>query len=137
MVRELIHDPILLAQKSEPATREDLETVQDLLDTLEAHRESCVGMAANMIGVYKNIIAFDNEGTPMVMLNPVILKASDSYEAMEGCASLLGGQRKAQRYRKIKVQYQTVTLQTRIKTFTDWTAEIIQHEIDHCNGILI
>ena len=137
MVRELIHDPILLAQKSEPATVEDLETVQDLLDTLEAHRESCVGMAANMIGVYKNIIAFDNEGNPMVMLNPVIIKASDGYEAMEGCASLLGGQRKAQRYRKIKVQYQTVTLQTRIKTFTDWTAEIIQHEIDHCNGILI
>ena len=137
MVKELIHDPILLAQKSEPATREDLETVQDLLDTLEAHRESCVGMAANMIGVYKNIIAFDNEGTPMVMLNPVILKASDSYGAMEGCASLLGGQRKAQRYRKIKVQYQTVGFQTRIKTFTDWTAEIIQHEIDHCNGILI
>lgn len=137
MVRELIHDPILLAQKSEPATGEDLETVQDLLDTLEAHRESCVGMAANMIGVYKNIIAFDNEGTPMVMLNPVILKASDSYEAMEGCASLLGGQRKTHRYRKIKVQYQTVTFQTRIKTFTDWTAEIIQHEIDHCNGILI
>ena len=137
MVRELIHDPILLAQKSEPATRSDLDAVQDLLDTLEAHRESCVGMAANMIGVYKNIIAFDNEGTYMVMLNPVIVKASESYEAMEGCVSLLGEPRKAIRYRKIKVQYQTRDFQTRIKTFTDWTAEIIQHEIDHCNGILI
>lgn len=137
MVRELIHDPILLAQKSEPATRSDLDAVQDLLDTLEAHRESCVGMAANMIGVYKNIIAFDNEGSYMVMLNPVIVKASESYEAMEGCVSLLGEPRKANRYRKIKVQYQTRDFQTRIKTFTDWTAEIIQHEIDHCNGILI
>lgn len=137
MVRELIHDPILLAQKSEPATRSDLDAVQDLLDTLEAHRESCVGMAANMIGVYKNIIAFDNEGSYMVMLNPVIVKASESYEAMEGCVSLLGEPRKANRYRKIKVQYQTTDFQTRIKTFNDWTAEIIQHEIDHCNGILI
>ena len=137
MVRELVHDPILLAQKSEPATREDLDTVQDLLDTLEAHRESCVGMAANMIGVYKKIIAFDNEGTYMVMLNPVIVKASEDYEAMEGCVSLLGEPRKANRYRKIKVQYQTTDFQTRMKTFTDWTAEIIQHEIDHCNGILI
>ena len=137
MVRELIHDPILLAQKSEPATRSDLDAVQDLLDTLEAHRESCVGMAANMIGVYKNIIAFDNEGSYMVMLNTVIVKASESYEAMEGCVSLLGEPRKANRYRKIKVQYQTRDFQTRIKTFTDWTAEIIQHEIDHCNGILI
>ena len=137
MVRELIHDPILLAQKSEPATRSDLDAVQDLLDTREAHRESCVGMAANMIGVYKNIIAFDNEGSYMVMLNPVIVKASESYEAMEGCVSLLGEPRKANRYRKIKVQYQTRDFQTRIKTFTDWTAEIIQHEIDHCNGILI
>lgn len=137
MVRELIHDPILLAQKSEPTTRSDLDAVQDLLDTLEAHRESCVGMAANMIGVYKNIIAFDNEGSYMVMLNPVIVKASESYEAMEGCVSLLGEPRKANRYRKIKVQYQTRDFQTRIKTFTDWTAEIIQHEIDHCNGILI
>lgn len=137
MVRELIHDLILLAQKSEPATRSDLDAVQDLLDTLEAHRESCVGMAANMIGVYKNIIAFDNEGSYMVMLNPVIVKARESYEAMEGCVSLLGEPRKANRYRKIKVQYQTRDFQTRIKTFTDWTAEIIQHEIDHCNGILI
>ena len=137
MVKELIHDPILLARKSEPAAREDLQTAQDLLDTLSAHRETCVGMAANMIGVYKNIIAFDNEGAYMVMLNPVIVKASESYEAMEGCVSLLGGPRKAKRFRKIKVQYQTTDFQTRLKTFTGWTAQIIQHEIDHCSGILI
>lgn len=137
MVKELIHDPILLARKSEPATSENLDTVQDLLDTLSAHRETCVGMAANMIGVYKNIIAFDNEGTYMVMLNPVIVKASEAYEAMEGCVSLLGGPRKAKRFRKIKVQYQTTDFQTRLKTFTGWTAQIIQHEIDHCSGILI
>ena len=137
MVRELIHDPILLARKSGEATREDLQTVQDLLDTLAAHRETCVGMAANMIGVCKSIIVFDNEGVPMVMLNPVILKAAGEYEAMEGCLSLMGGPRKAKRYRKIKVQYQTMDFQTRIKTFTDWTAQIIQHEIDHCDGIVI
>ena len=137
MVKELIHDPILLARKSEPAAREDLQTAQDLLDTLSAHRETCVGMAANMIGVYKNIIAFHNEGTYMVMLNPVIVKASEAYEAMEGCVSLLGGPRKAKRFRKIKVQYQTTDFQTRLKTFTGWTAQIIQHEIDHCSGILI
>ena len=137
MVKELIHDPILRARKSEPAAREDLDAAQDLLDTLQAHRETCVGMAANMIGVYKNIIAFDNEGTYMVMLNPVIVKASESYEAMEGCVSLLGEPRKANRYRKIKVQYQTTAFQTRLKTFTGWTAQIIQHEIDHCSGVLI
>ena len=137
MVKELIHDPILLAQKSEPAALEDLQAAQDLLDTLIAHRDTCVGMAANMIGVYKRIIAFDNEGSNMVMLNPVIVKASESYETMEGCASLLGGPRKAKRFRKIKVQYQTTGFQTRLKTFTGWTAQIIQHEIDHCNGILI
>ncbi|MDY4221437.1 MAG: peptide deformylase [Candidatus Faecousia sp.] len=137
MVKELIHDPILLAQKSEPAALEDLQAAQDLLDTLIAHRGTCVGMAANMIGVYKRIIAFDNEGSNMVMLNPVIVKASESYETMEGCVSLLGGPRKAKRFRKIKVQYQTTGFQTRLKTFTGWTAQIIQHEIDHCNGILI
>ena len=137
MVIELMHDPIFLGRKSAPATKEDLQTAQDLLDTLSAHRETCVGMAANMIGVYKRIIAFDNEGSNMVMLNPVIVKASESYETMEGCASLLGGPRKAKRFRKIKVKYQTTDFQIRLKTFTGWTAQIIQHEIDHCNGILI
>ena len=137
MVRELVHDPILLARKSEPATKDDLPIAQDLLDTLTAHKESCVGMAANMIGVTKRIIVFDNEGTYMTMLNPVILKASEEYETEEGCLSLLGGPRKTKRFRKIKVEYQTLDLRKRIKTFTGWTAQIIQHEVDHGNGILI
>ena len=137
MVRELMHDPIFLARKSVHATAEDLETARDLLDTLTFHKEGCVGMAANMIGVTKRIIVFDNEGEYMTMLNPVILKASDLYETEEGCLSLLGGPRKCKRYKKIKVQYQNLQLQTRIKSFSGWTAQIIQHEIDHCNGILI
>lgn len=137
MVKELVHDPILLARKSQQATKEDLEAARDLLDTLKAHRETCVGMAANMIGVYKNIIAFDNDGTYMVMLNPVIVKGTGEYEVMEGCVSLLGGPRKARRFQKIKVQYQTLDFSVRLKTFTGWTAQIIQHEIDHCNGVLI
>ena len=137
MVRELMHDPIFLARKSEPATKEDLEIARDLLETLAFHKEGCVGMAANMIGVTKRIIVFDNEGTYMVMLNPQILKAEGEYETQEGCLSLLGGPRPTKRFRKIKVQYQTEQMQTRLKTFTGWTAQIIQHEIDHCNGILI
>ena len=137
MVRELMHDPIFLARKSAPATAEDLETARDLLDTLLAHKDACVGMAANMIGITKRIIVFDNEGTPMVMLNPVILKAEGEYETEEGCLSLLGGPRKTKRFKKIKVEYQTMELQKRIRTFTGWTAQIIQHEVDHCNGILI
>lgn len=137
MVKSLVHDPIFLAQKSAPATRDDLPIAQDLLDTLAAHKETCVGMAANMIGVCKRVIAFDNEGTYMVMLNPEIVKCSGEYEAEESCLSLLGGPRKCRRYQKIKVQYQTLEFQTRLKTFTDWTAQIIQHEIDHCNGVLI
>ena len=137
MRRELMHDPIFLAQKSVPATAEDLEVAQDLLDTLTFHKEGCVGMAANMIGVTKRIIVFDNEGEYMTMLNPVILKAAEQYETEEGCLSLLGGPRKCKRYKKIKVQYQNLQLQTRIKTFAGWTAQIIQHEIDHCNGVLI
>ena len=137
MVKELMHDPIFLARKSVPATAEDLEVARDLLDTLTFHKEGCVGMAANMIGVTKRIIVFDNEGESMTMLNPVILKASDLYETEEGCLSLLGGPRKCKRYKKIKVQYQNLQMQTRIKSFSGWTAQIIQHEIDHCNGILI
>ena len=137
MVKQLVHDPIFLSRKSQPATQEDLQVVQDLLDTLAAHRQTCVGMAANMIGVCKNIIAFDNDGTDMVMLNPVIVKQSGEYETEESCLSLLGGPRKTKRYRKIKVQYQTTELQTRLKTFEGWTAQIIQHEVDHLDGILI
>ena len=137
MVRELMHDPIFLAQKSAPATADDLEVARDLLDTLAFHKDGCVGMAANMIGVTKRIIVFDNGGDYMTMLNPVILKGSGLYETEEGCLSLLGGPRKCKRYQKIKVQYQNLQMQTRLKTFTGWTAQIIQHEIDHCNGVLI
>ena len=137
MVRELMHDPIFLAQKSAPATKDDLEVARDLVDTLLAHQDSCVGMAANMIGVCKRIIVFDNGGVPMVMLNPEIIRQSEPYETQEGCLSLLGGPRKTTRYQKIKVRYQTEKLEVRLKTFEGWTAQIIQHEVDHCNGILI
>ena len=137
MIKELVHDPIFLGQKSEPATLADLQTAQDLRDTLEAHKDACVGMAANMIGVKKRIICFDNNGEYMTMFNPDIIKFSEAFETEEGCLSLLGGPRKTKRYKKIKVQYQTLELKVRTKTFEGWTAQIIQHEIDHCNGILI
>ena len=137
MVKEVIHDPILLGIPSEPATREDLQVAQDLWDTLAANSHACVGMAANMIGVHKRIIVFDDNGSYMTMFNPVILKMSDPYDTAEGCLSLLGDPRPCKRYRTIKVQWQNQQFQTRIKTFTGWTAQIIQHEIDHCNGILI
>lgn len=137
MIKELIHDPIFLGQKSETATIADLKFANDLLDTLTAHKDSCVGMAANMIGVQKRIICFDNEGTYMTMFNPEIIKADKSYETEESCLSLLGAPRKTKRYKKIKVQYQTAEFEVRVKTFDGWTAQIIQHEIDHCDGILI
>ena len=136
MIREICRDETFLAQKAAPATADDLATAQDLLDTLIAHKDSCVGMAANMIGVCKRIIAFDNEGTYMVMFNPVIVRQSGPYEAQEGCLSLTGV-RKTKRFQTVKVQWQNEQFQTRLKTFTGWTAEIIQHEIDHCEGILI
>ena len=141
MVRELMHDPIFLAGKSEVATKEDLTIAKDLLDTLIAHREGCVGMAANMIGIRKCIIAFLDESgrvpTYTVMLNPQIIAKSGIYETEEGCLSLLGGPRKCKRYKNIKVQFQTMELKTHTQNFSGWTAQIIQHEIDHCNGILI
>ena len=136
MIREICRDETFLAQKAAPATADDLATAQDLLDTLTAHKDGCVGMAANMIGVCKRIIAFDNEGTYMVMFNPVIIRQSGPYEAEEGCLSL-SGVRKTKRFQTVKVQWQNEQFQTRLKTFTGWTAEIIQHEIDHCEGILI
>lgn len=137
MIREVIHDPILLARKSEPATLADQQVAQDLLDTLTANKETCVGMAANMTGVCKRIIVFDDNGTYMTMFNPEIIKMSGPYDAEEGCLSLLGGPRPCKRYQVIKVQWQNERFQTCIKTFTGWTAQIIQHEIDHCEGILI
>ena len=126
MIREICRDETFLAQKAAPATADNLATAQDLLDTLTAHKDGCVGMAANMIGVCKRIIAFDN----------VIVKKSGPYDTEEGCLSLTGT-RKAKRFQTVKVQWQNEKFQTRLKTFTGWTAEIIQHEIDHCEGILI
>ena len=137
MVKELMHDPIFLSLKSELATKDDLSVAQDLLDTLTAHKDGCVGMAANMIGVCKRIICFDDGGSYTLMLNPEIVKMSGEYETEESCLSLLGGPRSAKRWKKIKVRYQNLQLQTRLKTFEGRTAQIIQHELDHCNGILI
>lgn len=136
MVCEICKDEAFLAQKAEAATADDLGVAQDLLETLIAHKDGCVGMAANMIGVNKRIIAFDNEGEYMLMFNPVIVKKSSAYEAEEGCLSLTGT-RRTKRFKSIKAQWQNEKFQTRLKTFTGWTAEIIQHEIDHCEGIII
>ena len=136
MIREICKDETFLAQTAESAVPADLAVAQDLRDTLAAHREGCVGMAANMIGVNKRIIVFDDDGKYQVMFNPVIVKHDGPYEAEEGCLSLTG-RRKVKRFRTIKVQWQNEKLQTRRKTFTGWTAEIIQHEIDHCEGVLI
>ena len=136
MIKPIVHDIIFLGRNCKPATPDDLSVAQDLLDTLKANAQSCVGLAANMIGVDKRVIAFDNNGEYMAMFNPRILKSSDPFEAEEGCLSL-EGTRKTKRYRSIKVEWQNENFQPRIKTFTGWTAQIIQHEIDHCNGIII
>ena len=136
MIRDIGKDETFLTQKAEPATAEDRSVAADLRETLENHKEGCVGMAANMIGVNKRIIAFDNEGTYMVMFNPEIVKKSGPYDAVEGCLSL-AGTRPAKRWNSIKVRWQNEKFQERLKTFTGWTAQIIQHEIDHCEGILI
>lgn len=136
MICEICKDEFFLRLPSREATAEDMDIAQNLLDTLEAHSDGCVGMAANMIGVSKRIIAFDCEGTYMVMFNPVILKKERAYQTEEGCLSL-SGSRRTERFQSIKVQWQNEKFQTRVKTFTGWTAQIIQHEIDHCNGILI
>lgn len=137
MEKELIHDPIFLAQKSESADESDRQTAQDLLDTITAHKNECVGMAANMIGVKKRVIVFDDGGTFRIMFNPEIIVKSEPYNTEEGCLSLLGALRPTTRFKKIKVQYFNEEFKRRIKTFTGFTAQIIQHEIDHCNGVLI
>ena len=136
MIREICKDIIFLAQKAEPATQDDLPVAADLLETLEYHKDGCVGMAANMIGVNKRIIAFDNDGEYMVMFNPEILRKTGPYDTEEGCLSLTGV-RPVKRWKTIKVKWQNEKFQQRIKNFTGWTAEIIQHEIDHCEGIII
>ncbi|MBD5130482.1 MAG: peptide deformylase [Ruminococcaceae bacterium] len=137
MVKELVHDPIFLAQKSDPADGSDMQTAQDLLDTITAHKDECVGMAANMIGVKKRIIVFNENGKFGVMFNPEIIAKTEPYKTEEGCLSLLGAPRPATRFKKIKVKYLNEELKPRIKTFTGFTAQIIQHETDHCDGILI
>ena len=136
MIKPIMKDSIFLAQKSAPTTLLDLSVAQDLRDTLDAHRDGCVGMAANMIGVAKRIIIFDDNGNATIMFNPEIIKCSGAYEAEEGCLSL-SGTRKAKRYRSIKVRYQNERFETRLKTYTGFTAQIIQHEIDHLGGVLI
>lgn len=137
MVKDLIHDPILLAAKSTDATADDLNTAEDLLDTLKAHSKTCVGMAANMIGERKRIICFTDGKEYVTMFNPEIIKKTEPFETEEGCLSLIGGPRKCKRYRKIKVRFRNARLETRLRTYTGFTAQIIQHEVDHCNGILI
>ena len=136
MIRDICKDELFLARKSELATPEDLPVAHDLLETLIAHQDGCVGMAANMIGVSKRIIAVENQDTYLVLFNPVILKKSGPYNTEEGCLSL-EGVRPTRRWKSIKVQYETADGKPRIRTFTGWTAQIIQHEIDHCDGILI
>ena len=137
MVKELMHDPLFLARKARAAGKGDLSVGQDLLETLLAHRATCVGMAGNMIGETVSVIAFFDGDSPVVMYNPEILKAEGEYETEEGCLSLLGGSRPCKRYQKIKVRWDNEKFQKRIKTYTGWTAQIIQHEVDHCNGVLI
>lgn len=136
MVKEIVHDTFFLQIKSQPAAKEDLQTAVDLRETLAAHTEECVGMAANMIGVSKRIIVFNDNGTIEIMLNPEIISCKEPYETEEGCLSLTGV-RKTKRFKSIKVRYQNEQMQVRLKTYSGWTAQIIQHEIDHCNGILI
>lgn len=136
MVQPIVHDPLLLGMKSDPATEADGQVMTDLLDTLRAHLDHCVGMAANMIGVRKRIIVFCNGPFQMIMVNPQIIAKSDPFEAEEGCLSL-PGVRKARRFRRITVRYQDMSLRQRTGTFDGFAAQIIQHEIDHCDGILI
>ena len=136
MVREVCRDVLFLSQKSEPATKDDMQVVQDLLDTLKANEAGCVGMAANMIGVKKRIIAVNVGFLNVAMLNPVIVKRTGAYETEEGCLSLTGV-RKTTRYQEIEVEYYDVNWKRQRGKFTGWTAQIIQHEVDHCDGILI
>ena len=136
MVRQIVRDVIFLARKSQDATMEDIPVAQDLADTLQANKAGCVGLAANMIGVSKRIIAF-YDGTKLeVMYNPEIIKCEGAFETEEGCLSLVG-LRKTKRYKSIKVRYQNEKMQVRMKSYSGWTAQIIQHEVDHCNGIII
>ncbi len=137
MVKDLIHDPMFLAQKSEPATPADAAVITDLLDTLRAHLNDCVGMAANMIGVKKNIIVISLGFSQIAMVNAKIISRKKPFQAEESCLSLLGGPRPTTRYDEIEVEYQDADFVARKGRFTGWTAQIIQHELDHVNGVLI
>ena len=137
MIKQLVHDPIFLAMKSAPATQADISVARDLLDTLIAHRDSCVGMAANMIGICKRIIVFQDSGMFFTMMNPEITAKSGAYDAEEGCLSLLGGPRPVRRFHRITVKYQGLDMKWHTGNYEGWTAQIIQHEVDHCNGVLI
>lgn len=136
MIHPICRDIILLGQKSLPATGNDIQIMHDLCETLEAHRDGCVGMAANMIGIPKRIIAFYDEDKLEAMMNPEIIKVGTPFDTEEGCLSL-DGVRKTRRYRTIKVRWQNEQMQVRIRTFTGFTAQIIQHEVDHTNGVII
>lgn len=137
MIQEIMHDPIFLAQKSVPATETDKQIAIDLLDTLRAHTTECVGMAANMIGVKKNIIAVSAGLGQFIMINPTITCKKDPFDTEEGCLSLLGGPRKCKRYNEIEVSYLDINFKPHTQKYSGWTAQIIQHEIDHLNGVLI
>ncbi len=136
MICEIVQDEDFLRKPSSAATPEDLAVARNLLDTLTANAERCVGLAANMIGIHKRIIVVDDQGEQLVMFNPEIIRASEPFQAEEACLSLKGT-RQTKRYHSIKVRYQNSDFQVRLKTFKGWTAQIIQHEIDHCNGIII
>lgn len=137
MVKQLVHDPMFLAQKSEPATEADKQVITDLMDTLKAHLDGCVGMAANMIGVKKNIIVVSMGFMQVAMVNAHIISRKKPYKTEEGCLSLLGGPRPTMRYDEIVVEYQDAQFCAKKETFTGWTAQIIQHELDHVAGVLI
>lgn len=136
MIREVMHDPVFLARKSEEATKADAQVATDLLDTLMANADKCVGMGANMIGELKRIIAVNDNGRYFIMYNPSIIDHGPSFVAEEGCLSL-SGVRSCTRFRSIRVRYQDAKFRWKEKDYAGWTAQIIQHEIDHCNGILI
>lgn len=137
MIKNICKDTNFLKQKSSIMTKEDLFIADDLKDTLKFHINGCVGMAANMIGYHKNCIIFINDNDEIeIMINPIIIKKEMEYETEEGCLSLTGV-RKTKRYKKIKVEYYNIKFEKRIKTYKDFTAQIIQHEIDHLDGIII
>ena len=136
MVKQIVRDIFFLGQPSKPATKADIQIGKDLQDTLQANREQCVGMAANMIGVKKNIIIVNMGFIDVVMFNPVIVSKRDMYETEEGCLSL-DGVRSCRRYQEIEVEYQDMNFKKKREKYSGWTAQIIQHEIDHCDGILI